>query len=508
MDTMATTRPDPGITIDLEREVKLTLPDGASVDAVGAGGDVHLGPSEQRLYDATYYDTPDRRLLRTGLTLRHRSGEGGSPGTWTLKVDDPGADGVVRRRWEVKVEATAAVVPEPLLRMVAMVRRGVDVGPIARLLTARTVVPLELADAAVAELAQDTVSVLEAGRVVEQFQETEVECAPGAPDEAIDAVVAALRAAGAEDAPSGTKVERAAGPLATTPPDPLVPAVDDDTPLRPAVQAVLGEQVRLLLAQIPVVVVDGSVDGVHDARVATRRLRSHLKTLSNLLDPAPRDALWDELKWLGRQLGAVRDLDVFLARLERTGDALEPGDRAGLDALTEHYRAERASALDELREAVCSERAAAIAQAAVAFVGELPLTEDPLEPAAPVLERRAQRAFRKVARRARDLDVDSPMPDLHRLRIKAKQARYAAEATELVGGPGKVVSKLRDLQDTLGELHDTGTAEERLRHALGDVSPGQAFAAGLVVAKARAEAMTLRQAWPHQWRRARAAADH
>jgi CHAD domain-containing protein len=284
-------------------------------------------------------------------------------------------------------------------------------------------------------------------------------------------VVVALRAAGAEDAPSGTKVERAAGPLATVPPDPLVPAVDDDTQLRPAVQAILGEQVRLLLAQIPVLLVDGSVDSVHDARVATRRLQSHLKNLGKLIDAGPRDALRDELKGLGRQLGGVRDLDVFLARLERARDALEPGERAGVDALTERCRAERATALDALRDAVCSDRAVTVAQAAVAFVSELPITEDPLQPAAPALERRARRAFRKVARRARDLDADSPMPDLHRLRIKAKQARYAGEAAEVVGGPGKVVSKLRDLQDTLGELHDTGTAEERLRSALGDAGP-------------------------------------
>src|SRR3954452_20245789 len=33
---------------------------------------------------ATYYDAPDLRLAREGITLRHRSGEG-SP-SWTLKL--------------------------------------------------------------------------------------------------------------------------------------------------------------------------------------------------------------------------------------------------------------------------------------------------------------------------------------------------------------------------------------------------------------------------------------
>ena len=59
---------------------------------------------------------------------------------------------------------------------------------------------------------------------------------------------------------------------------------------------------------------------VHQARVATRRLRSDLKTFGPFLDPVWLRHTTAELKWLGNRLGQVRDADVLAQRLRECGD--------------------------------------------------------------------------------------------------------------------------------------------------------------------------------------------
>jgi len=81
----------------LEREVKLkaaldfTLPDFGKV--VG-GGTIRL--PEQALH-TSYFDTADFRLWNRGLTLRHRRGDQGQGGTWTLKLPEKAGGSTLNR---------------------------------------------------------------------------------------------------------------------------------------------------------------------------------------------------------------------------------------------------------------------------------------------------------------------------------------------------------------------------------------------------------------------------
>src|SRR5205814_9825308 len=81
-----------------------------------------------------------------------------------------------------------------------------------------------------------------------------------------------------------------------------------------------------LLRHDAVVRLDEDPEGVHQARVATRRLRSDLRTFASLLEPAWVAALTEELKWLAEHLGAARDADVLLARLTDRVNLLEGAD--------------------------------------------------------------------------------------------------------------------------------------------------------------------------------------
>jgi CHAD domain-containing protein len=72
---------------------------------------------------------------------------------------------------------------------------------------------------------------------------------------------------------------------------------------------------------------DRDPEDVHQARVATRRLRSDLRTFRGLVQAAWASELRDELGWLAGILGAVRDRDVLLARLRRRADGLAAASR-------------------------------------------------------------------------------------------------------------------------------------------------------------------------------------
>ena len=52
---------------------------------------VRAAASSDRELAATYYDAADLRLVRAGITIRHRTGEGGATGRWTAKVPVPGS---------------------------------------------------------------------------------------------------------------------------------------------------------------------------------------------------------------------------------------------------------------------------------------------------------------------------------------------------------------------------------------------------------------------------------
>ena len=88
---------------------------------------------------------------------------------------------------------------------------------------------------------------------------------------------------------------------------------------------------------------------IHQARVATRRLRSDLKTFRPALDPIWVRHTRDELRWLGSALGSVRDVDVLMSGLS-SEDGASPTDAAGQRELLGHLSEQRLSACQQLAE--------------------------------------------------------------------------------------------------------------------------------------------------------------
>jgi CHAD domain-containing protein len=240
---------------------------------------------------------------------------------------------------------------------------------------------------------------------------------------------------------------------------------------------------------------------VHQARVATRRWRSTLRTFGSLLDPEWSAKLAAELSWLAGLLGAVRDTDVLLAALRRdleqqAGSDAEPGQRL-LGRLvtgraTQHRRL--LAAMGEPRYAGLLDNLIVAADAPAA----VPAAAEPAAQAVPPLVRKRWKRLRSAVRDAGDHPSDEA---LHQIRIRAKRCRYAAEAVEpVIGQPARTFAKaVAGLQEVLGDQHDAVVAEGWLRQAVRTARRDEAFVGGQLVVLERARAADARERWRALW---------
>lgn len=282
--------------------------------------------------------------------------------------------------------------------------------------------------------------------------------------------------------------------------------VDERASIRELVQWTLGRSVQHLLNHTNALFGDGDGDAeaVHQARVATRRLRSDLRTFRPVLVPATVEELRAELRWLGDALGSVRDIDVLLLCLRRSADRLPESDQSVVAALLQKLDDERRGALTLLADAVASDRYLRLAGDLVAASRRPPLQSGSDGPAAEIAPALVARRWRQLRRLVKRLDPDPSDEELHAVRISVKRTRYAAEAVmPVVGTPARRLARhLASVQDILGEQHDAVVAERWLRKAARAASSEAALVAGQLVEIARTEAEHCRRGWRAAWHRA------
>ena len=159
---------------NVEREAKLLAPPGLAIpDLNGLVPTATAGLLPVQRLDATYYDTADLRLARSGITMRHRGGESGPPWTVKLPEDDRGSD-LVRR--EIRFEGPVDQVPNAAADLVLASTRALALEPVASLTTVRRPVEIRSGDGdLLAEVVDDTVSVSHNQNPTGWFREVEVE---------------------------------------------------------------------------------------------------------------------------------------------------------------------------------------------------------------------------------------------------------------------------------------------------------------------------------------------
>jgi CHAD domain-containing protein len=274
-----------------------------------------------------------------------------------------------------------------------------------------------------------------------------------------------------------------------------------------------GDVVRLALASSvgrfdanePMLWTDRDPEAVHQARIATRRLRSDLGTLRDFVDSQWSMHLRAELRWLGAELGGVRDIEVLHARLTLHAALLPDAHADAARAAIRRLVADGTAARAELLVALRNPRYAQLHRALHEGVISPRLTAAAGARAVDALPRAVRPTWRRLRRAVDDLATVPSDAALHEVRIRAKRCRYAAELAEPVIGKRArgLATALTRVQDVLGEQQDAVVADSWLAKTAPECSPAEAYALGMLAEIERAQSVRARAALATAWEAAR-----
>ena len=496
-----------------ETELKFSVPAAWRLPDLRTAELPEADPPKRAVLTATYYDTDDLRLARSGVTLRRRTG--GSDAGWHVKLPVGGEGRETRDEIRLPLRAGAAgQVPAELADVVRALTRGAELLPRATVRTRRTTVVLrDTHERPSVEVADDRVAISEGPLDGTSYREIETEAlAPSAP---LARIADHLVLSGAERSAVSKGIRAIAGDVALVPvvpaPQPCSPDADAATAvanlLRTQVAALIGQDLRMR-RDLP--------DSVHQFRVAARRLRSGLQSFGPLVDQRWAKRTRAELGWAAGTMGASRDREVLEERLMAGLRALPQDiDRAaGLVVVRDTLDADRLAAAGVGRAALASPRYLALLDALVAAANDPPTTARAAGRAGDVLPPLVVARWDTLERAARGLadEIDGHDDLWHRTRIDSKKARYTAEAVVPVfGAPAKAFAQqLARVTDLLGRHQDCAIAAATVAAMVDrDTGPRAAFALGALYEQQREELREVRRAfllmWPEvergRWRR-------
>lgn len=448
------------MAIEIER--KFSLAEGKRITALGE--DFRLGERTRESLRATYFDTEDFALARHKVTLRRRTG--GHDAGWHLKLPGDLLAGGDHARQEIHspiVAGRSQLRPPAELRdQVADIVGSAALVPVVELRTQRTIIPITTPhERELAGLCDDRVTALRRGDE-RSWHELEVEITGGEASD-LERISTAMIEAGAEPKQAPSKLVEALGGELAAERAPL----GKKSSAGEVLMAYIGEQIGVIQGREAGVRVDAP-DAVHKMRVATRRLRSTLRTFRNLLDAERTEPLRAELKWLAEKLGAARDAEVLKERLLSEAAALPAEALVGPveQRLTRELDAQHDRARAELYRAFDTRRAQVLFDNLVRMLIDPPLLPAAQQRAPKALGKELVCARQRVTKRwaaAQESDGAERMHWAHEARKKAKAARYGWEAAAPSFAAGSDVAKAwEDVTEVLGTAQDTVVARERL----------------------------------------------
>jgi CHAD domain-containing protein len=266
-----------------------------------------------------------------------------------------------------------------------------------------------------------------------------------------------------------------------------------------ALLGAIGHLLEVMLHHAPGCRLEAGPEGVHQTRVALRRLRSVLKVFRPVSRCPEVDAFDAGLKALADRLGPARDWDVFLSGLGAQVAEAMPGEKR-VAALLKAAEARRQAAYAALRAELDGPGFRRLVLSGLGLLLQRPwrAVEDPERPArleeklpefaATLLDKR----WHKLCSEGEDIEGHSAEA-LHEVRLEAKRMRYATELFAPLW-PGKATrrfqKRLAALQESLGIANDTAVARS-LVASLGTGVP--AWAVGVVEGFATARVGSARK---------------
>jgi inorganic triphosphatase YgiF len=415
---------------------------------------------------STYFDTPDASLQARGFALRlRRAGE-----RWlqTLKADGKVEAGLHQRpEWETPCVGGqldfGALSGSAIGDLLAQPEVRLRLAPVFVTAFRRTLRVLGDGAGGGVKLCIDQ-GEIRAGEKTEPISEIELEATDGVPAGLFEIAVA-LQETVPLRIENRSKAERGYALLhgARKPFKVMAPALIWNTTVNGAFKAICFSALEQVQRNECGMLAGEDPEYLHQMRVAVRRLRSAFSIFRNVITAEAMAPALDEIKWLGRILGAARDLDLFaletMLALQRD---LPDREWTGLQTGAAQKRSVAGS---EARTAVSSARYSRLMLNLSAWLATEPwrLTAEASVLDAP-LEAFSARSLKKQHRRVKEFGARCAQlaPDeRHRLRIKVKKLRYAAQFFSSLYAKKAVqryAAGLARLQDVLGALTDAQSA--------------------------------------------------
>ncbi|HEY3328374.1 MAG TPA: CHAD domain-containing protein [Novimethylophilus sp.] len=458
---------------EIELKLRIARKDAARLRKHPAVAAACVDKPVTRKLTSIYYDTPDLKLHDAGISLRVRRMAGG----WFQAVKAAGSSlaGLHQRmEWEDIIangqpDFTRILDPD-LIKLFADQQLRDALKPIFRTEVQRTEWQLAFDNDKI-ELALD-LGQLVADRKREPISEIELELKDGNAGRLFDLALALQ-----QDIPltleNISKAQRGYAHYRPQPPaifKARLPALDRDADATAAFKQIAWECINHLQGNQDMVLHGHDVEGVHQMRVALRRLRSAFAVFRGLLGRESSAALLDELGWITEVLGTARDLDVFITQ------TLPPvlaqfEHHAGLLRLRSKALSARRKAYAGVRDALDSQRYHGLLLTLAAWLENerwrdgTDTDSGVIDIAHAILSKR-HKQLRQHGKRLIHMHPE----ERHQTRIAAKKLRYAAEFFASLYPPGKshaFIHKLAQVQDRLGILNDIAVTEKLLRQLIG-----------------------------------------
>lgn len=485
---MTSSRLDADDTGELEVELKLTTnPRSLSklLNLLSKSDAVDRTSRKTARLISTYYDTEDRRLRDRGLTLRVRQKAGQY--VQTVKSEGGSASGMfTRTEWSSPLDGKTpnleAVTAAKVRGRMGLVRQE-ELTPLFRTDVKRTTLIVQHTrspgDTATVELAFDQGRII-AGKKTDKICEVELELVQGTRTALVD-----LAQTVSKQIPTvlnlGSKVSRGFDLCDGTHPlgnSAGKIALSKRYSIEQAIVEILRPSLGQLLTNRNAAVVGKDIEGVHQARVAIRRLLSAMVLFKKYLTGPQRKHIKSELRWLIDTLGEARDLDVFIDEVLGAVVKDRPKD-TDLSALMRVAKKARTQSYKILRTALSSRRYTAAMLEISSWIEDrswrAQVPQDRLNaPIKSVAGSFMSKSHRKVLATGKDFAILPPV-ERHSVRIALKKMRYAAEFFTGLYPANKTlpyIAKLRHLQTALGAANDVANAESLCSELLQTVKRG------------------------------------
>ena len=297
-----------------------------------------------------YYDTPDGALAAAGMACRVRS-EG--PRVFGMVKGVGHAEGAIHQRFEQEIELERPLSPAgwpagELRDLVERLSRGKPLQPLFDLEQQRHRRMASQGGAAagraVAEISLDRVVVRHVGTVLDRYLELEAELLPAGSVADLDRLAAHLVEEWGLEPERSSKFERAMALLHLSRSErerglahggaaQRLAEIEPDDLMSEAGRKVMGRQFQKMMTNEPGTRLGQDPEALHDMRVATRRMRAAFRVFGEYYNRNEIKSYEQGLKATGRALGPVRDLDVFMEKVQAYVDTLAPDAQGRLDRL-------------------------------------------------------------------------------------------------------------------------------------------------------------------------------